>query len=174
MIRALCIAGAMSLAMSLLATRPVRAQSGVQTGIPTDSTAAPSVTPAPAALVCRPGVYTDVDGGPGPLYVVDEILVGGDSTVAGYIARMPVYVKADDINRVKVIRSPEAVALYGCRARQGAVQFDLKPDVKLRPEWRAVIKAPAVPESGDHAPARTRMLDSVQTRTPAGVIRSRS
>ncbi len=149
MIKTLCVAGSISFAALMFTTRPAVAQAGVQTGIHVDSTAAtPLATPAPAAAICRPGAYADVDGGPGPLYVVDELLVGGDSTVPGYIAKVPVYVKAEDINRVKVIKSSEALALYGCRARQGAVQFELKPDVKLRPEWRAVIKAPAVPAPG--------------------------
>ncbi len=148
MIRTLCVAGSISFAALMLATRPALAQTGLQTNTHVDSTAAPLATPARAAAICRPGAYAEVDGGPGPLYVVDEILVGGDSTVQGYIAKVPVYVKAEDINRVKVIKSPEALALYGCRARQGAVQFELKPDVKLRPEWRAVIKAPEVPAPG--------------------------
>ncbi|MGI8546169.1 MAG: hypothetical protein ACR2M1_02370 [Gemmatimonadaceae bacterium] len=148
MIRTLCVAGSISFAALMLATRPALAQTSLQTNTDVDSTAAPLATSARAAAICRPGAYAEVDGGPGPLYVVDEILVGGDSTVQGYIAKVPVYVKAEDINRVKVIKSPEALALYGCRARQGAVQFELKPDVKLRPEWRAVIKAPAVPAPG--------------------------
>ncbi len=146
MIRTLGVAGSILFAALMLTTRPALAQTGIQSGIHVDSTATPLATPAPAAAICRPGAYADVDDGPGPLYVVDEILVGGDSTVPGYLAKVPVYVKAGDISHVKVMKSPEATALYGCRARQGAVQFELKPDVKLRPEWRAVTKAPTAPE----------------------------
>lgn len=156
MIRMMCITGAVTLLAALPAGGQGSSQSIAQSGDAlVDSTAAKPQRslphpPRPSAPLpaCRAGAYSDPYAGPGLLYVIGDLLVGGDSTVPGYVARVPVYLKSEDADRVDVIKGPAAVALYGCRARQGVVRIELKPEVKLRPEWRAIVRV-SPPQSVD-------------------------
>ncbi len=142
MIRMLCITGVISLTAAL----PMPAQGSA----PADSASAMSqyLIAPPSQLPCRTDAYMEPGAGPGPLYAIGDLLVGGDSTVPGYAPRMPVYVKGNDVDRVDVLKGPAAVALYGCRARDGVVRIELKPEVKQRPEWRGIYRSTFPPLAG--------------------------
>jgi hypothetical protein len=81
---------------------------------------------------CRPGAYASGGGGLEPLYVVGDLLVGGDSTVAGYVRALAPEPEPKDVLSIEVMKAPEAVARDGCRARAGAIVVELEPGVRDR------------------------------------------
>lgn len=79
--------------------------------------------PTPSAIDCRYGIN--------PLYILDNRIIQCDSVSL---------IKTDDIGEILVYKSPEAVAIYGSGARNGAVIITTKQYAALRKREKEAVE----------------------------------
>src|SRR2546426_11616857 len=107
----------------------------------------PKAPPPPPASPPLVGVTDTADTSAGPIYVVD-----GDVVPPSALAAM----NPDDVASVVLLKGPNAIAAYGERARNGAIEITLVP-----PDARAQPCRPPTPATA--AAASILVADVVRT-----------